>query len=145
MAPLVAETTAFEPTVEDDVSAVKKSRAASPAPKTSKGKEEKEAGKVASPSAQKASKVEKSSETVKTEKVEKSKIRFGISAAVGIAALLAVIVALCFFVPAPLNLTLTSSYLIGGISLVAVALTTGTAVAVKKFKLKLPSVGKKQS
>ena len=47
--------------------------------------------------------------------------------------------------PTPLDLKLTSNYMIGGISLVAVALTAGTAVAVKKFKLKLPVACKKQS
>lgn len=143
MAPLAAETPAFESTMENDVGTVKKSRAASPAPKTSKANEDKEVVKP-SPSAEKVSKVEKSSET-KTDKVEKTKIRVGIFAAVGIAALVAVLVALCFFMPTPLDLKLTSNYMIGGISLVAVALTAGTAVAVKKFKLKLPVACKKQS
>ena len=77
--------------------------------------------------------------------MEKTKIRVGIFAAVGIAALVAVLVALCFFMPTPLDLKLTSNYMIGGNSLVAVALTAGTAVAVKKFKLKLPVACKKQS
>ena len=53
--------------MENDVGTVKKSRAASPAPKTSKAKEDKEVVKP-SPSAEKVPKVEKSSET-KTDKV----------------------------------------------------------------------------
>ena len=57
---------AKESTMENDVGTVKKSRAASPAPKTSKAKEDKEVVKP-SPSAEKVSKVEKSSET-KTDK-----------------------------------------------------------------------------
>ena len=57
---------AKESTMENDVGTVKKSRAASPAPKTSKAKEDKEVVKP-SPSAEKVPKVEKSSET-KTDK-----------------------------------------------------------------------------
>jgi hypothetical protein len=52
--------------MENDVGTVKKSRAASPAPTTSKANEDKEVVKP-SPSAEKVSKVEKSSET-KTDK-----------------------------------------------------------------------------
>lgn len=55
--------------MQDDVTAVKKSRAASPAPKASKGKDEKEVANGASPSAEKPPKVEKSTEPVKTDKV----------------------------------------------------------------------------
>eukprot|EP00434_Breviolum_minutum_P000694 symbB.v1.2.000610.t1/scaffold26.1/size418576/25 len=141
MAPLVAETPAFE-AAEIDVSTVKKSRAASPAPK-GKEKEGKEM-MASSPSAEKASKVEKKPEPAKTEKVEK-KIRFGTRSAVGIAALLAVltIVALCFFMPAPLNFTLTTNYMIVGLCVVAVAVVAGTVLAVKKFKF--PIACKKQS
>eukprot|EP00438_Fugacium_kawagutii_P002627 Skav201678 [mRNA] locus=scaffold641:421424:424003:+ [translate_table: standard] len=177
--------TAQEETMQDDVTAVKKSRAASPAPKASKERDEKEVAKGASPSAEKPPKVEKSSEPVRTDKVKKLQLHFGKRAAIGVAALtaliavvvalcffmpaplvkklqlhfgkraaigvaaltalIAVVVALCFFMPAPLEFTLTSSYMIGGITLVGVALTAVAAVAVKKFNLKLPTRGKKQS
>eukprot|EP00438_Fugacium_kawagutii_P002626 Skav201677 [mRNA] locus=scaffold641:419099:420381:+ [translate_table: standard] len=130
-----------EETMQDDVTAVKKSRAASPAPKASKGKDEKEVANGTSPSAEKPPKVEKSGEPVKTDKVKKLQLHFGKRAAIGVAGLTA------FFCvgSAPLNFTLTSSYMIGGITLVGVALTAVAAVAVKKFNLKLPTRGKKQS
>lgn len=80
--------------------------------------------------------------------MKKLQLHFGKRAAVAITALtalIAVVVALCFFMPAPLDFTATGNYMIGGITLVFVALTAVAAVAVKKFNLKLPTRGKKQS